>query len=168
MLVLAKEDVITDRCDALQVPTRRYRARMEEKRVSNDRVLQTLIDDLGDRDCSLPLPIVMRHVRQRMAVNERELPALEQNAAISGWEPPTAFSAIGDHLPNGELASERLALGLEIDACCKAIELVAPRLSAAQVGNHCSEILGPVDRRPGKLVRILIDGWSLGSIRIGL
>src|SRR6185369_7733140 len=82
MFDLTIEDVVADRGDALQPPARRNVARVEEQGIADFRVLQVLIDDLRDCDGRLPLPARARHGRQRPAVDEGELPALEQHAAI--------------------------------------------------------------------------------------
>ena len=75
-----------------------------------------------------------------MAVNERELAALEQHATIGGGEAAAALCAIGDHLANGELSRQRFALRLEIDARRQAFEFVVTCLRTAQVRHHCSKV----------------------------
>ena len=135
--------MVADRGDALQAPAGRNIARVEEQRVADGRVLEVLVDDLGDRDRRLPLPVVVRHVRQRAAVDEGELAALEQHAAIGRREAAAALGAVGDDLADRELAGERLALRFEIDARGEALELVASRLAGAQ----SATIVGEISRR---------------------
>src|SRR3569623_3807932 len=98
---------------------------MEEERVADRGILKALVDDLGDRDGRLPLAAGVRNARQRAAVHERELAALEQHPAIGRREAAMGLGSIGDHLTHRELAGERLALRFEIDACREALELVA-------------------------------------------
>ena len=75
-----------------------------------------------------------------MAVNERELPALEQHAAIGARETAAALRAVGNDLADCKLAGERLALGFEIDAGREAFELVAARVRAAKLRDHRGKI----------------------------
>src|SRR5437660_795163 len=107
--------MIADRGDALCTPTRRHVPRMEEERVAHGRCLETLVDDLGDRNSGLPLLVGLRDARQRTPVNEGELPALEQHAAVAVGKAPAALRTVGDHLANGELTGKGLTLGFEID-----------------------------------------------------
>src|SRR5947208_10805654 len=100
---------------------------MEEQCVTDDWVLEALIDDLGDRNRGLPLAVRARDFRQRMAVDEGELRALEQHAAIGPGEAAAALRPVGDDLPDRQLAGERLTLGFEIDAGGEASELMAAR-----------------------------------------
>src|SRR3982750_474374 len=115
---------MADRGPALHPPARRDVAGVEEQGIADVRFLKVPVDDLGDRNRGLPLPVRMRHGRHVTAVHERELAALEQHAAISAREPPAALRSIGDHLTNGELPCKGFALGLEIDASGEAIELM--------------------------------------------
>src|SRR5207248_7260634 len=99
--------------DALHAPAGGNIARMEKERVADSRILKPLVNDLGDRDCGLPLPVRMRHAGQRMTVNERKLTALEKYAAIGTREASAAAGPVGDHLAHGKLAGEWFALGFE-------------------------------------------------------
>src|SRR3954462_4754812 len=117
---LTEEDVVADGSYSLQMPPWRNVARMEEERVADDRLLQVLVDDFCDRDSRLPLPAGVGDVWQRMSVNEGELPALEEHAAISRRETATAAGAVRDYLPDCELSLQRFALGFVIDAGCEA------------------------------------------------
>ena len=72
---------------------------MEEQRVADDESLRPLVDDLGERDSGLPLAVRVRHGRQRMAVDERELAALEQHAAIGDGEAPPLSARLAITLP---------------------------------------------------------------------
>ena len=112
-----------------------------EQCVPNLRLLQAFVDDLGDRDGGLPLAIVASDMRQGMSVDEGELPALEDHAAIGRGEPAARLRAVRDHLRNGQLTRERLALGFEVDAGGETFELMAARIGAAEVGNHRREVL---------------------------
>src|SRR4051794_33552031 len=108
--------MIADGGDALHPPVRRDIARVEEQGVAYRRLLQVLIDDLRERNGRLPLPVCTRHRRKPAAVDERELPALKQHAAIARWETPSARGTIRDNLAHSKLAGQRLALRFEIDA----------------------------------------------------
>ena len=74
--ILAEEDVVADRRDPLEAPTRRDVARVEEERITDLRFLEVAIDDPGDRDRGLPLAIVVADMRQPAAMNELKLAAL--------------------------------------------------------------------------------------------
>ena len=50
---------------------------MEEQSIADFRILEVLVNDLGDRDCRLPLMIGTRNGRKRPASDETELAALE-------------------------------------------------------------------------------------------
>ena len=56
-LVSAIEDVIADRGDPPHVPARSDITRVEEERVTNCRLLQSLVGDLRDCDSRLPLAV---------------------------------------------------------------------------------------------------------------
>src|SRR6185503_6789867 len=139
-ILLAEENVVADRGDLLQVPARRHIARMEEQRVADRRILEVLVDNLRDRHRGLPLAVAVRDVRQRAAMEERELAALEQHAAIGRREAPAAVGAVGDHLTDCQLAGERLALGLEINPGGEAFELATSGFGTTEIGYHRSEI----------------------------
>src|SRR5205823_12798497 len=104
------EDVIADRSNALGVPRGRNISRVEKERIAGNRVLEVLIDDFRDGDGGLPLLVGMLHVRQRVSADERELPALEEHAAIGAGEAAAALRTVRDHPSDGKLPSKRLAL----------------------------------------------------------
>src|SRR5690242_16905624 len=130
---LTVKDVIADGRNTLGVPARRNIARVEEERVADGRILEILVDDLRDRDRRLPLLVRVRYARQRMAMNERELAALEQHSTIGRWETTTAGRAVCDHLPDGELTGEGFALRFEIDSGGEALELMVARIGTTKV-----------------------------------
>ena len=71
-----------------------------------------------------------------MAVDERELTALEQDAAIAARKAAVAVGAIGNDPPDGKLAGQRLALGLKIYSRRQALELAAAGVGGAQLAHH--------------------------------
>src|SRR6476620_6262391 len=102
---------------------------MEEERVADLRFLEVAVDDPGDRHGGLPLAIFVADVRKPAAMDEGELPALEQDAAVGRRKASAALRAVCDHLADRQLPGERLALRFEIDARRKALELAASRLA---------------------------------------
>ena len=123
--------MVADRRDALQPPARADSPGVEEQRLADRRILEILVDDLGDRHRSLPLLAVAGDPRPRLAADERELAALEQHPAIGAGEAAAAIGAVGDHLADRQLAGQRLALRFEIDAGGEAFEFAAPSRAAA-------------------------------------
>ena len=69
-------------------------------------------------------------------MDERELPTLEQYAAIGRREASAACSAVRDHLADGELAGERFALRFEIDPGRETFDLAAAGIGAPQLRDH--------------------------------
>ena len=136
---------------------------MEKQGVSDLRFLEILVDNIRNGDRSLPLPLRMRDVRQRTAMNEGELTALEQHPAI-GRREAAALGAIGDDLSDCELAGERLTLGLEVDTGCQTLKLPAARIGAAKLGNERRQVLAGIDVRLGDS---LVDR-PCGSSRSGM
>src|SRR5690349_14162406 len=61
--LLAVEDVVADRGDALQAPARRHALGVEKQGVLSFGILEILIDDLRDRDGILPLTARAVHRR---------------------------------------------------------------------------------------------------------
>src|SRR5881398_4207933 len=115
------------------MPCRRDITCVEEKRVAGLRFLKMLVGNFRDGHRGLPLLVGPRHAWQRAAVHKRKLAALEKHAAIGAGETTVAVGAICDDFGDGELACERLALRLEIDARRQAVELTAAGIRAAQL-----------------------------------
>ena len=120
---------------------------MEEKRVARHRFLKILVNDLGDRHGGLPLFVRARNTRQLAPVNERELAALEQHAAVRARKPAAARRAIGNHLADCKLTGEWLAFGFEVNAGREALKLAAAGVGRAKLRNHCSQIAARLDLR---------------------
>ena len=140
--------MIADRADPSQAPARRNAARMEEQRLAHRRRVKFLVDDLGDRDGILPILACARDRWQRLAADEAELAALEQDAAIAGWE-AAGLSAVGNDMADCKLALQALALGLIIDPDRKAFEFTASSFSAARLRHSFGE------RRTWRYLRFL-------------
>ena len=101
-----------------------------------------------------------------MSVDERELPALEEHAAIGAGEAAAALRSVRDHLAHGKLAQKRLSLRLEIHAGRETIEFVGSGVGAAQLRDH----RGQVARGPGGglgYVVIRRSRWTCIGLRLG-
>jgi hypothetical protein len=98
---------------------------MEEQSLADRAVVKIGVDDPGDRHGVAPLRAIAVHRGPAATANEAELTALRQDAAIGARETAAAVRPIGDHLTDGELTGERLALAFEIDADREALKLAA-------------------------------------------
>src|SRR5262249_39370037 len=133
---LAVEDVIADRGYALQAPARRNIARMKEERISDARLLEIPVNDLRDCHSRLPLLVRVRHCRQRMPMDERELAALKKHAAIGRRETSRAVGTVRNHPADRKLAGKWLALRFEVDSGSQALHLVAAGVRTAELHDH--------------------------------
>ena len=75
-------------------------------------------------------------------MNEAELATLEQDTTIGRRETPTGMGTVGDHLTDGKLAGERLALRFEVDADREALKLAAARFGSAELCDERRKVAG--------------------------
>ena len=87
LFVSAIENVIIDRAEAFQAPTRGNMPRVEEK-CTFDRAFPAIVEsDLGDRNSIAPMQATGVDRGHPAAANKRKLALLENYAAKRGREP---------------------------------------------------------------------------------
>ena len=125
---------------------------MEVERAFGLAAPRAAVGDQREAQRGLPVAIAGIDLRDRSTANERELRALQHDAAIGRGE--AAGGGAGDNHPaNGELAFETFALRFKIDGAGKACEIVRDRVVLPQrVVGRDVDVVSAVE--PGGVVGI--------------